>query len=190
MIRDQLPPFPFSWALINILGVASCKYHTPSLILDWHTSATCNTWQKQWAYHSLASLEIGNPSCIPVIYGSTYPLINTIPRFRPRQAFSGSIVYPGVFPQNTTTEALGSDPTAGDPNCIKKAAFVKGFPNIAVLAGETGARFMVEQLRKFPGQVSIYAAWGLTRGWRRSWLLWVGILTSCKNFHQWFLFHL
>lgn len=37
-----------------------------------------------------------------------------------------------------------------------------GFPNTTVLEGTNAAMFMVEQVRKYPGQVSIYAAGGLT----------------------------
>ncbi|KUJ14292.1 inosine-uridine preferring nucleoside hydrolase [Mollisia scopiformis] len=134
---------------IEILGVAS---------------STCDTWQKQAAYHALAVLEIGNLSCIPVVYGATYPLVNTISRLQTWEAFSGPLVFQGVFaPYNATAEALGADPTSGsDPNRIEKAAFVEGFPNTTALQGQVAAQFMVEQVRKYPGQVSIYAAGGLT----------------------------
>jgi inosine-uridine nucleoside N-ribohydrolase len=73
------------------------------------------------------------------------------------------LVFQGVFaPYSATAEALVADPTSGtDPNRIEKAAFVEGFPNITALPAEVAAKFMVEQVRKYPGQVSIFAAGGL-----------------------------
>ncbi|CZR54632.1 related to inosine-uridine preferring nucleoside hydrolase [Phialocephala subalpina] len=135
---------------INVLGI---------------TSSTANTWQKQCAYHALATLEIGNLSCIPVYYGSTYPLINTYERFQAWEAVHGVLPWQGVFaPYNATAEALGSDPTAdsSDPNRISAEAFLEGYPNTTAVTGKSAAQFMIEQVRKYPGQVSIYAAGALT----------------------------
>lgn len=127
--------------------------------------ATSNTWQKQCAYHALATLEIGNLSCIPVYYGSTYPLINTYERFQAWEAIHGVLPWQGVFaPYNATAEALGSDPTANATyaNRISAGAFLEGYPNITAVEGKSAAQFMIEQVRKYPGQVSIYAAGAMT----------------------------
>lgn len=43
-----------------------------------------------------------------------------------------------------------------------KAAFVEGFPNTTAKDDVSAAQFMVEQVRKYPGKVSIYAAGALT----------------------------
>jgi inosine-uridine nucleoside N-ribohydrolase len=109
-------------------------------------------------------LEIGNLSCIPVYYGSTYPLINTYERFQAWEAVHGVLPWQGVFaPYNATAEATGSDPTAGtDPNRIAASAFPEGFPNITAVANKSAAAFMIEQVHKYPGQVSIYAAGAMT----------------------------
>jgi inosine-uridine nucleoside N-ribohydrolase len=70
----------------------------------------------------------------------------------------------GAFePYNATAEATGSDPTAGnDPNRISKSAFAEGLPNTTAVAGKSATSFMVEQVHKYPGQVSIYAAGAMT----------------------------
>lgn len=66
-------------------------------------------------------------------------------------------------PYNATAEALGADPTAGeDPNRLVGAAFVEGFPSGRVVEGRRAAEWVVEQVRRYPGEVSIYAAGGLT----------------------------
>jgi inosine-uridine nucleoside N-ribohydrolase len=113
---------------------------------------------------ALATLEIGNLSCIPVIYGSTWPLLNNAERFQAWEAVHGVLPWQGVFaPYNSTAESLGSDPTSGnDPNRIVEGAFLEGFPNNTAVQGIAAAQFMVEQVKKYPGKVSIYAAGALT----------------------------
>src|SRR6187402_836298 len=103
----------------------------PPITITDSVTATANTWQKQAAYHALSTLEIGNLSCIPVIFGATYPLINTYERFQAWESVHGLLPWQGVFaPYNATAEALGSDPTAGtNPNRISRGAFVQGYPN-------------------------------------------------------------
>lgn len=138
---------------------------TPPVTQLTANSATSDSWQKQCAYHALATLEVGNLSCIPVYYGSTYPLINTYERFQAWEAIHGVLPWEGVFaPYNATAEAAGFDPTANATNAnrIIASAFAEGFPNITAVEGKSAAQFMVEQVRKYPGQVSIYAAGALT----------------------------
>ncbi|KAH6659226.1 Inosine/uridine-preferring nucleoside hydrolase domain-containing protein [Truncatella angustata] len=123
---------------------------------------TSNSWAKQCSYHALALLEIGNLSCIPVHKGSDYPLLVTPKLMQTWQTLLGPLPWQGVFaPENATLEALGSDPTSGDPQRIVKEAFIEGYPN-TTLAGEQAAAWMVEQVRKYPGEVVIYEGGSLT----------------------------
>lgn len=39
---------------------------------------------------------------------------------------------------------------------------MQGYPNTTAVAGVSAAAFMIEQVRKYPGQVSIYAAGAMT----------------------------
>lgn len=59
---------------------------------------------------------------------------------------------------------MGTDPTGNpsDPDRVVKGAFIEGFPNTTILSGTNAAAFMVEQVHKYPGQVSIYAAGAMT----------------------------
>jgi inosine-uridine nucleoside N-ribohydrolase len=43
-----------------------------------------------------------------------------------------------------------------------RGSFVEGFPNITAKVDVSAAQFMVEQVRKYPGKVSIFAAGALT----------------------------
>ncbi|KAB8067625.1 Inosine/uridine-preferring nucleoside hydrolase domain-containing protein [Aspergillus leporis] len=126
-------------------------------------SDTANSWQRQCAYHALANLEVGNLSCIPVYAGATYPLINTPERFQAWEAIHGKLPWEGAFAlENATAEALGKDPTSGDPNRIVQSAFIEGFPTTEVNRSTSAVNFMVEMVRKYPHQVSIYSAGALT----------------------------
>ncbi|KAI9147129.1 hypothetical protein HJFPF1_13161 [Paramyrothecium foliicola] len=117
---------------------------------------TANSWARQSSFHALALLEIGNLSCIPVHKGADYPLLNTPELFQVWEMLHGAF-----GPENATAEANGQDPSSGDPNRIVPAAFKAGYPN-ATLAGEHAAAWMVEQVRKYPGEVLIYSGGALT----------------------------
>ena len=74
----------------------------------------------------------------------------------------GKLAWEGSFaPENLTYEALGNDPTSGDPTRVSKAALYEGYPN-TTFASKDAAWFMIQQVRKYPGQVSIYSAGALT----------------------------
>ncbi|KAI9034888.1 uncharacterized protein KD926_005164 [Aspergillus affinis] len=126
-------------------------------------SDTGNTWQHQCALHALANLEIANLTCVPVYPGATWPLINTPHRFQAWETIHGDLPFQGAFAlENQTAEAEGNDPSSGDPNRVVRGAFVEGFPNTTVNDSTTGANFLVEMVRKYPHQVSIYSAGALT----------------------------
>ncbi|CAD0110002.1 unnamed protein product [Aureobasidium uvarum] len=125
-------------------------------------SDTANSWALQCGLHALATLEIGNLSCIPVHKGADYPILNTPELFQTWEMVHGKLAWEGAFaPENLTYEALGNDPTSGNPTRVSKAAFYEGYPNIT-FASKDAAWFMIEQVRKYPGQVSIYSAGALT----------------------------
>ncbi|KAG9625477.1 nucleoside hydrolase, partial [Aureobasidium melanogenum] len=125
-------------------------------------SDTANSWALQTGLHALATLEVGNLSCIPVHKGADYPILNTPELFQTWEMVHGKLPWEGAFaPENLTYEALGNDPTSGDPSRVSKSAFFEGYPN-TTFASKDAAWFMIEQVRKYPGQVSIYSAGSLT----------------------------
>ncbi|KZF19689.1 nucleoside hydrolase [Xylona heveae TC161] len=126
------------------------------------TASTGDTWMPQGVEHALANLELGGLSCIPVYAGSVYPLLNTPELFQTWQKIHGAVVWQGSFaPENATLEAEGMDPTSGDPFRINTKALV--MQPTTMVQNRTGAvNFMIEQVYKYPGQVSIYAAGALT----------------------------
>ncbi|KAJ9651567.1 hypothetical protein H2198_009153 [Neophaeococcomyces mojaviensis] len=143
-----------------LMTLASTSYTLLGL-----TSNTANTWSLQTALHAVRSLQLGNlTNCIPVHQGASYPLLTTPSTFQLWQSLHGPLPYAGVMaPQNLTAQGLGSDPTSGDPNTINPTAFVGGMaPNTSLLASRDAAYFMIDSVRKHPGQVTIYAGGALT----------------------------
>ncbi|KAL1881286.1 hypothetical protein Daus18300_001138 [Diaporthe australafricana] len=124
---------------------------------------TGDSWALQTSLHGLATLEAGDlSSCIPVYKGADYPLVNTPELFQTWEDLHGDLPWQGAFaPENLTAEELGNDPTSGDPEKVVKAAFSEGFPN-GTLAGNNSAAWMIEQVRKYPGEVLIYSGGALT----------------------------
>lgn len=114
--------------------------------------------------HALAMLEYGNLSCIPVYTGALYPLISTYERFQAWEAIHGNLPWQGAFaPYNATLEADGWDPSGGsDPYRIVKEAFTEGYPTAAAQSSPGAVNFMIEQVHKYPGEVSIFAAGPMT----------------------------
>ncbi|KAH9889684.1 Inosine/uridine-preferring nucleoside hydrolase domain-containing protein [Xylariomycetidae sp. FL2044] len=123
---------------------------------------TANSWAMQCSMHALALLEIGNLSCIPVHKGADYPLLMTPKLMQAWQVVQGNLPWQGVFqPYNATAEETGSDPTDGDPSRVSRSALVQGYPN-TTFASTNAAAWMVEQVRKYPGEVVIWSGGALT----------------------------
>ena len=152
--------------LDNDWGVAGFIPFLMALDADWEVlglvSDTANSWALQCGLHALATLEIGDLSCIPVHKGADYPILNTPELFQSWEAVHGVLPWEGAFAkENLTYEALGNDPTSGNPNRVSRAAFYEGYPN-TTFASKDAAWFMVQQVRQYPGEVSIYSAGALT----------------------------
>lgn len=66
-----------------------------ALDADWEVLAlasdTANTWALQTGLHGLATLEVGNLSCIPVYKGADYPLLHTADRYNAWKAVHGML---------------------------------------------------------------------------------------------------
>lgn len=143
---------------IPFLQVLKAKWDILGIVSD-----TSDSWALQCGLHALATLEVGDLGCIPVYKGADYPILSTPGLYTAWADVHGPLEWEGAFaPENQTNEALGNDPTSGDPNRISKSAFKEGYPNITFASDISAAEFMVQQVRKYPGQVSIYSAGALT----------------------------
>ncbi|EME40795.1 hypothetical protein DOTSEDRAFT_37549 [Dothistroma septosporum NZE10] len=129
-------------------------------------SDTADSWALQTGLHALATLEIGGLDCVPVYRGADFPILNTPAVFQAWETVHGKLAWQGAFaPENLTNEALGNDPTSGDPNRISKSVFEMpyyGYPNTTFASSIAAAEFLVQQVRKYPGDISIYSGGALT----------------------------
>lgn len=111
-------------------------------------------WQKENVAHALRMLElIGRPE-IPVVPGATYPLINSEEATRRWEQLHGRLPYKGAWmdgwPEyNTMPRARYHGPDVVPP-------LPEGEPTLRP-ADETAAAFLVRQVRKWPGEISILA---------------------------------
>lgn len=91
--------------------------------------------------------------------GETYPLLQTEERLQTWQQLWGKLAWQGVFaPENDTKESQGGDPTGGDPSRVAKALSAHGSTRTKALPDISAAEFMIQQVHKYPGKVSIYSA--------------------------------
>jgi inosine-uridine nucleoside N-ribohydrolase len=163
---DGLPPRPkvildndwSSTGFIPYLQALKAGWEVVGLISD-----TSDSWSLQCGMHALATLEIGNLDCIPVYRGADYPILRRPESFSVWEMMHGVLPWQGAFAsENTTNELLGNNPTSGNPDRIVRSAFIEGYPNTTFASDISGAEFLVQQVRKFPGQISIYSAGALT----------------------------
>jgi hypothetical protein len=86
------------------------------------TSDTSDTWALQAGLHALATLEVGNLSCVPVYIGSDYPLLNTPKLFQAWETVHGVLPWEGAFArENLTAEAeVGQSTSSIKSSCIDR----------------------------------------------------------------------
>lgn len=131
-------------------------------------SDTANSFALQCGLHGLATLEVGGlDRCIPVHKGADWPLLNTPKLLNNWEAAYGELPFQGAFKINanssvtTSNDPVNKDPSGFNALQVNKGAFAEGYPN-ATFASEDGAMFMVQQVRKYPGQITIFSAGSMT----------------------------
>jgi len=124
------------------------------------TSSLGDCYPTESGQHILRLLEVINRTDIDVYIGPTFPLINTVERSNAWQAAFGALAWNGAFnPDNATADALGSDAGANHP--FQTSKIPEGVPTIKA-QNMSAVNFMIEQVRKYPGEVVIYAAGAMT----------------------------
>jgi purine nucleosidase len=117
-------------------------------------------WRDEEVDHALRLLEIAGRTDIPVIPGAVLPLLNSAVRTKAWEALYGKLYYKGawteVWPdQGVARRASHPDDPYLVPPSPAGAAHTQA-------SHDTAARFLVDQVRRHPGEVSIIAAGPLT----------------------------
>ena len=117
-------------------------------------------WRDEEVDHTLRLLEIAGRTDIPVIPGAVLPLLNSAARTKAWEALYGKLYYKGAWTEVWPDQGVArrashpDDPTLVPPSPAGVAH--------THASHEAAANFLVDQVRRHPGEVSIIAAGPLT----------------------------
>ena len=121
------------------------------------TVVSGDAWRDDEVAHTLRLLEIMHRTEVPVVPGAVFPLINNQDRTALWQKSFGKIFWKGAY--NTTEESPLKTYRQHGP--FEVPPLLEGNPTLKP-SPQTAAAFLIEQVRKYPHQVSIYAGGPLT----------------------------
>jgi len=119
------------------------------------TVVTGDGWRDEEAAHLLRFLEIAKRTDIPVVPGALVPLVNSRPRMLVWEKSYGEVLWKGAWGEVTPT---GKPAHPTEPFKVPPQA--EGAPTIK--AGGIAADFLIEQVHRYPHEVTILAAGPLT----------------------------
>ncbi len=119
------------------------------------TAVTGDEWMPKGVAQTLRFLEIAQHPQIPVYKGALMPLINTPARLSAWEAQYGKLGWKGAWNKAET------DGTKPDFDPLKVPDLQEGMPTTKPQT-QSAVDFMIEQVHKYPGQITIVAAGPLT----------------------------
>ena len=116
------------------------------------TVLTGDAWRDEEVQHTLRLMEIIGRTDIPVVPGAEFPLVNRKEYIEKWEKIHGKLVYQGAW--NFAVGHAVHGPSEIPP-------MPEGNPTIKA-ANENAANFLVRMVRKYPHEVTIYAAGPMT----------------------------
>lgn len=117
-------------------------------------------WRDENVAHALRMLELIHRTDIPVVPGAVNPLINSMEATKRWETIYGKLVYKGCWTESWPKDADGvTRRKYHAPDVVPPLA--EGDPEIKP-SSEIAANFLIEKVRQFPGQITIFAAGPLT----------------------------
>jgi purine nucleosidase len=116
------------------------------------TVLTGDAWRDEEVQHTLRLMEIMGRTDIPVVPGAAFPLVSSKEYMEKWERLYGKLVYQGAW--NFAVGHAVHGPTEIPP-------MPEGNPTIKA-SNENAANFLVRMVRKYPHQVTIYAAGPMT----------------------------
>lgn len=117
-------------------------------------------WRDEEVQHTLRLLEIVHRSDVPVIPGAVLPLLNTPARTKAWETLYGGLFYKGAWQEHFQEQGvIRRQPHANDAALVPPLP--EGAPQLKP-SSEAAADFLVRQVRKYPGEVTVIAAGPLT----------------------------
>jgi purine nucleosidase len=155
VILDQDSMGPAASNLLAILVAVQ----SPEVEVLGITVESGDGWQAENVAHVLRMLElIGRPD-IPVYRGSTYPLVNTMEATERWESMYGDIAYKGAWMKKWPEYNKAERTPYHDANVVPPLK--EGETHLHAAEG-TAADFLVREVHRYPGEVSILALGPLT----------------------------
>lgn len=133
--------------------------NAPGVELLGITIVSGDGWQPEETSRTLRMLELVERTDIPVAAGATFPLINSKRLTEARERLHGTAGYKGAWtetwPENDHMPRADYHAAGIIPD------FPEGKPSFEAVP-ETAARFMIEQTRRHPGEITLIAMGPLT----------------------------
>jgi inosine-uridine nucleoside N-ribohydrolase len=117
-------------------------------------------WRDEEVEHALRLLEIAGRTDVPVIAGAVLPLVNSAARTKAWESLYGKLYYKGAWTEQWPDQGVARRAAhPADPSLIPPSP--AGAPRIKA-ADDIAANFLLREVRRHPGQVTIIAAGPLT----------------------------
>lgn len=111
-----------------------------------------DAWQDEEVAHTLRMLELIGRTDVPVYRGATYPLVNSMGATKRWEGMYGKIAYKGAWMEEWPDYNTVNRPNFHAPNVIPPMP--EGAPHTHAAEG-TAADFLIREVHKFPGQVTV-----------------------------------
>jgi purine nucleosidase len=117
-------------------------------------------WRDEEVDQTLRLLEIADRTDVPVIPGAVLPLVNSPARTKAWESLYGKLYYKGAWTETWPDQGVARRTAhPSDPYLVPPSP--AGAPHIKA-AADIAANFLIRELRRHPGQVTIIAAGPLT----------------------------
>jgi len=148
VIIDQVAAGPGGTDMQSILALVN----SPETDVLGITVLTGDAWRDEEVQHTLRLMEIIGRADIPVVPGAAFPLVNSKEYIEKWEKLYGKLVYQGAW--NFAVGHAVHGPSEIPP-------MPEGNPTIKA-SNENAANFLVRMVRKYPHEVTIYAAGPMT----------------------------
>jgi purine nucleosidase len=117
-------------------------------------------WRDEEVDHTLRLLEIAGRPEVPVVPGAVLPLVNSFARTKAWESLYGKLYYKGAWTESWPDQGIARrTPHPTDPYLVPPSP--ADAPRIKAASGNA-ADFLVREVRRHPGQVTLIAAGPLT----------------------------
>jgi len=127
--------------------------YAPDVEVLGFTVSSGDGWRDENVASLLRLLEVVGRTDVPVYPGAVFPLVNSEARTRRWETIYGPLVYKGAW----SAGVPGKHPQTP----FEIPAFAQGLPHTRPASG-SAAQFMVDMVRKYPGEVTIWSGGPLT----------------------------